>query len=205
MIVEFNGQTFKTKAALFEFIKERINALPNGFADPDTRRFLAALIQRHPDRDTKLARGLVDFFIQPNGPKGKRLFLQDGSGTLIPFSWKKCATGLPQTDKSRMTRAMREAIREQLDAYKASAADDHCTLCGGTNATEVDHTPPLYKLRDDFLAVTEIKSDPIVDLAHGGVDLCDDIKQAWLAYHALYAGLRMACRDCNQKSWRIDG
>lgn len=201
MKVEFLDRVFQTKDEFGLWVRARINALPLGFANPEAREFLTALLERHPDRGEKMGRGIVGFLVEHNTGGGRRLSLQDGSGALVSFSWRKCVAGRRVTAGARMTAAMRAAVAADVGAVRRGLP----ALCAcGQPASEVDHVPPktFATIRDDFLASTEFKTNPIVDLSQGGVDLERNVRLAWRFFHTIHATLKLVCRGCNQKSWR---
>ena len=85
------GQTFATKAAAKQFIKDllRGSTLREPVAEPD-HLFLLAPLSRHPDAAEKIGSGVHHFTVEPAMGGTRCFYLTRADGTRTDFSTAKC-------------------------------------------------------------------------------------------------------------------
>ena len=160
--------------------------------------YFYALFQRHPEAERKRVAEIVDIYIeQVRGDARLGYILPDGTRDTI--SWNKCISGKLPPDGVVLTKAMREAIEQQLYHFKKSQPQQ-CVLCESTLNITVDHYPTKFRdIRDSFL---EGKTPPSVFAKRDDSRECfrsEDLlfKEEWMKYHSDRATYRILCYKCN--------
>jgi hypothetical protein len=96
-------------------------------------------------------------------------------------------------------KALREAIREQLQEFRECCEPQQCETCSSTDNLCADHfDPPFIEIANEFLT----RFAPIALRPFPGT--CDriadpDVEAAWIAFHARRATYQLLCRSCNSR------
>jgi hypothetical protein len=167
---------------------------------------LMALVFRHPWADEKIGHGVEAFHVTPNymNNAGMALFIERIDGSTTDISWRKCIAKRGMTPKQELLAAMRNAIYPQIRAYRRNRVGvTHCEMCGAfcALASHVDHVVTFKSLAEEFLSQrqdvpTDFDSDKQTCLrTFKPTDAT--FADAWKAFHAERATLRITCPACN--------
>jgi uncharacterized protein DUF3223 len=211
------GRSFSSQKELVAHIRGIVAAYQDGEYVNDTDRpFLLDLFTCHPEWPQK--RGDSDQLwvkVDAVPPYFTRCFVivrADGSSTDI--SWTECVR--PSSAAERVSRAFRNAIRDQKDAFKAdffAGPGPHtCPLSGELltpDNAHVDHEDPTFDaLVRAFLATRTLTPEqvalrPTVDGGTDGDWLGDAVlSDAFAAFHEARATLRVISKSENLRRSR---
>ena len=154
---------FKTKKACLDYTRTKIKNLccctiDNGHVDFN---FFNHLLMNHPDYKLKMGVGVHYFYIIPNplNDKSYQTMIKRLDDSIIDFSWVYCCNFKARSTTEDLTKAMREAIKEETIAYKKNQIILQCNICKSDselyNNFHVDHKNPSFcTLKNDFLNLT---------------------------------------------------
>jgi hypothetical protein len=118
------------------------------------------------------------------------------SDTWKDVSWKNLINDPPAV--SYVRKAMRDAIRADLDDAFDAIDPKKCAICSTTKDLTCDHTDPAFvHIANAWISLrgsVELKDGP-----HGvGKVIADvELEADWISFHASRATYRIACRSCN--------
>lgn len=202
---------FSSKKACENYVRNEIKLIgyKNVYKVEDTVQyeFLENVLKNHPEYEIKIGAGINYFVLSSNPLTGKdyqtKIIRIDGSEEV--FSWVYCCQFKPRTNLENLTRAMREAIQNDIIAFK-NQSHKKCQYCGTENSDfHVDHNfPPFRDLKTKFLNITTIPIPtlftecPIYYLTKFREE-DKDFDIAWKKYHLDNANLQILCAKCNLK------
>lgn len=212
-LIRLGGQVFKTKTSLQEYIRGIVAKYKDEQQlDMFDTAFVLALLEQHPQADTKIGAGVERIIVRRNPVyrrnRGFHLFRIDGTDT--DFSWVECLTPTPHHKK--VIRAMRVLVEPQTMAFKQqffdNTAEPRCALTGEPIAfvgSHVDHMPPFTfeVLVQEFCdrCGINLESVPLRDEMADNkyVDLIDDdaLAMSWVQFHKEHACLRVVSQIGN--------
>ena len=106
--------------------------------------------------------------------------------------FKKCVVKHAETDKTKISQALRHAINYQIDIHRTQNICV-CKLCNDTGY-EVDHIIPFKQLRDDFIL---LHGPPHVEKIHRWELVDSNYTDLWEKYHYKHATLQFLCCKCH--------
>lgn len=169
--------------------------------------FLENVFKNHSEYETKKGNGIDYFVITPNPLTGRdfqtKFIRPDGSEEV--FSWVYCCQFKPRTNLENLTRAMREAIKNDIIEFKHKS-QHKCQICGTEESDfHVDHNfPPFRDLKTNFLNTTTTQQPtyftecPVYCLTKFREEDSEFCRE-WQTYHLSNANLQMLCKTCNLK------
>ena len=208
----------KTKKWLTEHVHR--NIFPS---NKEEFQILSDLINRHPSKSEW----------KNQEPRSFKISRSPGTGALVLYvrfvgldkyrivSWVACGKGKldksqePDNIDTKLTSAMRYAIRTQIADYKKTHHDKKCVLCSSEKKIEVDHHPLHFvEIKTNFIEMKTKKNDQVPtdfnwhpkrgnSVFKTGTKENDYYdkkwKQSWQRYHKKYATYRYLCSLCNKK------
>ena len=207
MIVLIGDRVYSKKEAALAAIREvRDRILETGSVSQEDDEFLRDLVAMHPDAEDKVGAGIVRFEVRHNlgNTYGFWIIRTDGSET--DFSFMKSLYGA--THEADVRSAMRYAVIDQMEAARdlafSTASSLLCPITGEAITREschVDHaTPTFIEIADEFAeqhggyeAITTVPSDGNI----GRRFESNEVQEAWRAFHAGRAELRVVSKTAN--------
>lgn len=196
-------QEFKSKTKVYDFVRQKLISFdPNDPLWPE-------LLKRHPNHVEKVGCGIDFFFVTQNkvNTKALQLNIQRIDGSIIDLSWRNCVDGKVKTQKQMLYDAMRLAISDQTQSFKAGAVFEdrfQCQICGchvdKTHLAHVDHLISFKSIVEVFLkdkvAPCEF-TDCRISHAAKFKDSDRQFEREWQEFHSVHASLRILCAKCN--------
>jgi hypothetical protein len=188
------------KKAARELCQSIVADVPDGPVTGQLGEFLAALLRRHPDADEKIGPGIAHICVGTvPGYRSRGFTVHRTDGTSTDFSWRACIT--EPSHASQVNKAMRQAVGDQIKAYKraeTSAGRLRSAITGNELApddAEVDHFSPSFAALADRYAEVAGGYDAIglAPSADGqiGQRMDPDHEAVWVRYHQRAARLRI--------------
>ena len=205
-----DGELFTTQAVLKARIQQILwGTVLDAAITPPEQALLAALLQSHPRPAQKIGCGIAQIVVRRNPvyPNQRGFWIVRTDGTETDFSFLECLK--PSTMRQKILSACREAVRNDIAAWKHAAFAQAgalfpvvCPLTGARLTAEtahVDHTAPatFERLVADFLTTHGLDwTAPLVaphpeDGQVLDVFLSQEVRGAWRAYHQTHARLRL--------------
>jgi hypothetical protein len=201
-VIYLDGQSFKTQKAAIDYVRDKVNAFDSD--DPIWHE----LLSRHPERVAKMGPGIAGFKQQIH-PLNKLpyMIVVRTDGSEIDFSWRTCVTGKAPSLDQRLHSAMREAVEDQIKAYRRDNPNAPCGICNHPNPaasgpSHVDHVIPFITLMFEFVTIygseppKAFKDCPTTNRAIFD-EKASNFSRDWQIFHADHAKLRISCRICN--------
>jgi hypothetical protein len=126
--------TFKTKAEARAHISALLKSYEFGERVKE-HDLISALLERHPEVDSKRGAGVDYFYVDRDPWGGKCFYIMRIDGTYTDFGTKHCFDGESRT---KYTSAFRRVIFPQILEFKKGREGD------------VDHDPPFIHLLEDW-------------------------------------------------------
>jgi hypothetical protein len=181
----------------------------------DAFETVLAIVQNHPEATAKL-HDIEDFYITKNAMNGNgyTLMIKKTTGNAIDVSYIVSATGKGASMPTVFHNCLRVSIEPQTRKFKDGCTDKICAMCSKDftkdTGCEVDHVKFFAEIVEEFIAMqaapfaypTETKECTDGTSRYRLADAHSDLEQAFIAYHALVATLRLTCKKCNQKRKR---
>jgi hypothetical protein len=209
-LVELATRTFSKQDEATNFFKAMLGRYKPGQTVTDNDALdLIALIERHPEREQKVGKGIAKFQVMAteHGTNCFRVVRHDDTGT--DFSYRSCVTGRPPSRKQEVSQAFRQVVRIDLlrkrDEFFSSHADaDGMIICAKSKErilktdAHIDHLPPMTfeVIVTTFLAGQGIGIDDVALSAGQDEQTAPEIvdqtlAESFRAYHARVAKLDM--------------
>lgn len=202
---------FKTKKECENYTRNLINTLGCCVIDKEHKQyiFFENLIKNHSEYEEKKGCGVNYFYIRRNklNKKFYELIINRLDNTDIDISWVYCCQFKKRTITEDLTRAMREAVKEDIIKYKEEQKLLICNYCKSTDEIyenfHVDHSEPSFKtLKDDFLKQTKrVKPSSFGECKITNLtifkDKDKDFKNEWVNFHNNNCNFQILCRKCN--------
>lgn len=204
---------FKTKKACEDYTRTKIKSLGCCIIDKEhiDYNFFNNLLKNHNECIEKIGVGIDYFYIIPNPINDKyyQTMIKRLDKTSTDFSWVYCCKFKVRSITEDLTTAMREAIKDDIIAYKKQKNKLECNICKSDNEPyknyHVDHNfPPFRALKNDFLNLTP----SIIPKTFSSCDRFytttfkeedKDFKNEWIDYHNKNCSFQILCRSCNLK------
>ncbi len=122
-------------------------------------------------------------------------------GKRIDFSIRAAIRGRDCTTWTKVTLAMRTAIRPQVQQFKAQSKNK-CGLCDSSEHLEVDHERSFRDLMRGFIQSRGGAFPERYDYKHSGwvFTAADrEFEMGWIQYHENHCSLRLLCHECHQR------
>jgi len=154
---------FKTKKACLDYTRTKIKDLGCCTIDKEhiDFSFFNHLLKNHDEHIQKIGVGVHYFYIIPNplNEKSYQTMIKRLVDSIIDFSWVYCCKFKARSTTEELTKAMREAIKEETIAYKKNQIILQCNICKSDSELyknyHVDHAFPSFStLKNDFLNLT---------------------------------------------------
>ena len=158
--------------------------------------FFAALWLRSPSWE----KGLSHFIVSQKFLNAAFAAIIQG-GKRVDFSLRTAIRGKDCTTWTKITLAMRIAIRPQVQAFKAQSKNK-CELCDSSEHLEVDHERSFRDLMRGFIESRGGVFPERYDYKHSGwvfTEADRDFELGWVQYHQSRCSLRLLCHDCHQQ------
>lgn len=176
--------------------------------------FVRALLNWHPRSAQKLARGCQGVVVvgcpSNNGWRPhKRFAILTDDGQLEPFSYRQCINRRSNTQRQKAMKALRRAVKEQVDDFRrrAMATDPTCQISGralswgDAGDVHVDHKEPSFvELADSWAAAqkTSVAELPIAKDGGGVWTIANErLVDDWRRWHGERATLQLAHARAN--------
>lgn len=187
--------------------------------DDEFFRDVGALIERHPERNQKVGRGIEAFIVRRDGNGNKMLWLRRMDGSETDFSYISCIRGEGNTLHGEFAEAARLAIRPDIVEFKSNYFNQNSDANGKAPCQEtgklisfgdahVDHYPLTFKdLFQNFLAQTklvpsrEMLSVP-QDNQTATTFVCAKTEKLFVDYHRQHATLMVVESTVNLRRKR---
>ena len=192
------------------------NLLNYGKIDESNKYFnyLLDVLLEHPNR--KAEKMDVKYFY---GDGNVMSFYSIKNKKLINFSYKKCLGLFTETDNSKLTDAMRETIRDEIQDFFYENGFKTCNICQSVNSRyEIDHVKPFYIIKDNFFksiegiikkpvnfcrkSITYAKNINFTTFAFNDED--KEFKELWKEYHYKQSTLQFLCVNCHDNKTKKD-
>jgi hypothetical protein len=142
--------TFRTKSAALEELRRILNDAPIGEAlTGDDGALIADLIYdgRHPETIEKIGVGIDHIEVRPASYHTRCFWIVRRDGSDVDFSMKTAVNGQPSA-KARVSAALREEVRDEVEQYRQSQPESvDCALCGSATSPEaayVTYVDPTF-------------------------------------------------------------
>ena len=210
-------QEFKTQVAAYTYTKNILSDITTGGQVCEGHRhfgFLCDLLQNHSEREEKIGSGVRKFIISQNRIRpvdrnNKPIYhidIQRTDGSIIDFSWIKCAKSITGSHKEDLNKAFRYAIRDQMYEFR-TGIQLICNICKKTELPEYHTDHKTIRFKDivvDFLKITRQSIPKTFTEDHTTHQTIfkqeDDIfVNEWKQYHKQHADYQLLCRNCNLK------
>lgn len=121
----------------------------------------------------------------------------------VDISVSESISGNSVSQRTQLTGAMRNSIRQQVRDFKKNGADKRCALCDCSGFLECDHETRFRDLMRAFLQDREAPSTFAYDMSGWKFIQRDSVFEAeWLEFHLENARLRLLCPGCHLKVTR---
>jgi hypothetical protein len=110
------------------------------------------------------------------------------------FSLKDCLKKDEKTDKSKVIKALRAEIREQINTYRRE--NPKCICCQSENEVEIDHIVSFKRLSEAFMNIC-----PDIEVGKNEIYytvLDNNLRNKWLDYHKEKCLLQSLCKKCHR-------
>jgi len=180
------------------------------------RRFVEALIARHPRAEKIIDCGIAHVCVQrvPFQEHCRRFVVIRTDGSWRDFSWRKCLRPTDALDDVR--RSCRRLVADQVAGLARAFWRDHprgtvCPVLGvpmGPKTAHVDHAPPVFaELVQAWLAEERLEPDDIEIVYradYGGRSEFADplLAERWREFHRAHAQLRVVSARANLSTLR---
>lgn len=182
--------------------------------------FLRALVEEHRHREEKVGNGIEYFQVAPTSSLHARTgnfgiwIKQTGVEELVDFGYGGVIRGITDAggsreERTRVDRALRNAIRPSTDEFLAGQRDSglplvSClsgkTLDTGSDIDVIHDFPRWGQLVRDFTAIVgglaQVETKRL-DHSLGEILVDETVRGAWIQYHELHALLGLATREEN--------
>ena len=208
-VVDLGHRVFQTKAAAQKYFREAISQRQVGekITEQDPLyRDIAALLQRHPERDQKVGVGLQSFAVHLDAAGNRMLCLERLDGSTTDFSYVSCVRGAGPTLDKELAEAARAAVRDDIaaikvDFFRQHQNEDGLAPCQETGRlmsiadAHVDHWPLTFEAllrqfcaRHNVVAGRDILEYPRDNQTFTAF-VCEQTKSLWLEFHRANATL----------------
>lgn len=168
---------------------------------------ITALVGLHHEAEEKIGAGIDHIEIRCIEYGARGFWIVRTDGTAVDFSYRT-ALGGARPHPEQVRRAMRFAIRDQIDDFRRVAfreAGDYiqCPLTGQDVTlgpwAHVDHVVDFATLADDYASIFDgYQNIPVASsMSHPGPALEDPHLSLWRRYHASRAELRVVHASAN--------
>lgn len=211
------GVRFATKTAAENYIRGILSRY--GPMQPlvgEDLQFVVAVLEMHPNRDVIVDCGIKRIVVQHLNDKhgGRRFLLIRTDSSMRDFTWRNALT--PKTARSRLMKACRWAVREQVKDFREKAfAGGPVLTCevSGSQITQsdsdVDHIPPrtFERLVAAWLKSVGLEEDGVAFVPVVGYEQADRwedvfLEENWREYHRTHAHLRVIHPWANRSTVR---
>lgn len=171
----------------------------------DDLRFVIAILELHPNRDTIVDCGVRRIVVQHLKDKydSRRFVVVRTDSSIRDFTWRVAL--YPKTARMRVMNACRFAIKDQIREFRARSFSEHehqvCVVSGMTISafdSDVDHIPPrtFQALVETWLRLNRIDAESVALVPVVGYEKPDRwedlfLEENWKEYHRTHAHLRV--------------
>ena len=210
----FDGKRFKSKNAVNDNIrgvKKQILECKCGLINPDNKyfSFLYEIVNNHRNKEEKIGTGISYFYFVVDLFMTDQLRIQRTDGTDVQCSCvysKIIPTSTQNVESNKLNTALRNAIRDQIIAYKNLTNDLKCVYCGSVENCEIDHIIPFsilcyrfFDTIDKSQIPTKFYKDIQRSCSLFFLEKDIDFENRWKEYHQLNATFQVLCKTCNRK------
>jgi 5-methylcytosine-specific restriction endonuclease McrA len=132
--------------------------------------------------------------------------MEQTSNVLVCVYSKIIPTSTHNIQSKKLNTALRNAIRDQILAYKNIINDLKCVYCGSVENCEIDHIIPFSVLCNEFFDTidkTQIPTEFYKDIQRSCslyfLEKDADFKEKWKTHHQNMATFQVLCKSCNRK------
>ncbi len=100
--------------------------------------FLTELFKRHSEYSTKVGLGVKEIYVSYGLGGGPLVEILTSAEKYDTISWNRCCSGVPQTERNKITDRYRREIAEDVIAFRRSVPP-YCLKCRSTKKLQVDH------------------------------------------------------------------
>jgi hypothetical protein len=197
---------YKSKQELLGKLKAYLQSAPAGVVRNELAdRKLRLVVAMHPEASRKIGSGIDHFTVVRNARgAGQGFHIVRTDGSTESFSYKRCISGVMQSDHGKVCEALRFAVQPQLKA----AREKHqlpvtCKLSGEVindrKGLHMDHAKPFWQLLEDFSTAYGVQLDQLKTVGSGeALRLIDiEVAQAFEHYHRDHAELQPTAKTAN--------
>ena len=209
MTLVLGNLTFPGKPSARRYVVQYLHKTPLGPLPEDAYDWMIALLARHPNFDQKW-QDVMHIEIGTTERYNTRcIYLVRRDGSKVDISYTKALYNriTRRMYKYDVKKAFRYAILSQINAFREAAFMqlNECEMCGcelhhGNTSVDHDFTKVKFStLVREFCALHghTIHSVPIRSVGIEKELEDDAFREAWVAYHADHAVLRLLCIRCN--------
>jgi len=212
--MQIGDRTFPSQQAVKEHCKGILSSYVPGstVSNNEHIEFLAAMLDRHPDRDLKVGAGIRSFEVERTQYGNHCFWLTRADGSRTDWSAWSCLR--PMSPKELSTSAFRNAIHQQVAAFKALQSFPMACPFTGERLTadtcDVDHEVPFAALLESFVTREGLELERIETRAHQDGDTFRNLAneglcERWQLFHRVNARLRIVSRKANRSILRRQG
>lgn len=211
MPVEIGAQTFSTKSAASNAIREILNNTPLGdmiLGEPYD--FIYHLLLQHPRAQAKIGRGVASISVEMSDRGNRCFWIHRLDGSKVDFSYQLALSG-SRSHRSEILHAMRHEVAPQVIEFRNRYFSTHannssrapCQLTGTyilMNESHVDHIIRFIDLADSF--VNPLGGYSVIEYVRADVGSDSRLKdhniaQQWQLWHKQHAQLRVISARAN--------
>ena len=210
----FDGKSFNSKKSVDNYIrgkKKQILESNCGLIKPDNEyfSFLYEIVNNHKNKEEKIGTGISYFYFVVDSFMTDQLRIQRTDGTDVQCSCvysKIILSSTHNAQSNKLNTALRNAIRDQILAYKNLMNDLKCVYCKSVENCEIDHIIPFSILCNGFFDTIDKSQIPTKfykDIQRSCslyfLEKDIDFEKRWKEYHQSKATFQVLCKTCNQK------
>ncbi|QXW42687.1 DCL family protein [Pseudomonas amygdali] len=207
--------TYKSKQELQEKLKAYLMAAHVGeVRNRNADRKLRLLLMMHPDAARKIGSGIDYFTVVRNARgAGQGFHVVRTDGTVESFSYKRCISGVMQSDYGKVREALRFAVQPQLmEEREKHKLPVICKLSDvairDRKELHMDHVIPFCQLLEDFSIAQNVDLSALKTIGNGeALHFVDsEVTASFVRYHRQHAKLQPTSRIANAaKGGRLAG
>lgn len=208
MQIEIGGFIFATKKAASDAIRQILHTTQHRTPlAGDAAELIHALLGQHPDAAEKIGPGVASIEVRAIDYGKPGFWVTRTDGTTCDFSYRRALSGA-EPHPAQVKRAMRSAVRDQIDEFRATAFEQAggvitCPLTAQRlepgRWVHVDHIVDFATIASVYVSIAggydQIRVESF--LTHPGPALIEPWLSTWRQFHAEHAQLRVVHKSAN--------
>ena len=194
------GLWFPTKTEAKNVIRRILRSLIGQDVRPGSEHFklISGIWER-----SALRRPEVSHFIVIEKLSGMGIRAVIGDNSYVDFSVRESISGHSVSHWTKLTSALRLAIRPQIREFKAGM-DGRCAICDCSGWMEADHYKISFRdLMRQFLAGRDVPNQfEYCAEGYRFTVMDSNFEAQWLDFHKEHCSLRLLCPECHKRATR---